>query len=160
MAKPRIFKSRKKPVKDSILLRIRKDQELDLQLVPHGHLHAMAEGRGDVSAFDTIVFRTLVGASLARLADDVGMRTMEAEVFMPALGSLISVGERYQRLGKFGLNGDELKSLKQALNLTDDLQAVSTRRQQLEMYQKVQNYVGGLEFTLQKLRHLVGKEGQ
>jgi hypothetical protein len=116
----------------------------------------MAEGRGDEGAFNTVTFRTLVGAALLGFADDDDKKKLETEIFRPAIASLISVGERYQRLGKFGLNGDELKSLKEALNLTDDLQAVTTRRQQLEMYTKVQNYVGGIDFTLNKLRALLG----
>jgi hypothetical protein len=156
MARTQFFQSRKKHVRDSILFRIRPDDELNLKLVPHGHLSAMAEGRGDEGAFNTVTFRTLVGAALLGFADDDDKKKLETEIFKPALASLISVGERYQRLGKFGLNGDELKSLKEALNLTDDLQAVTTRRQQLEMYTKVQNYVGGIDFTLNKLRALLG----
>jgi len=156
MSRTRFFQSRKKPVRESTLFRVRADDELNLKLVPHGHLAAMVEGRGDMDAYSTVVFRILVGAALIEFADDDAKEALEKEVFLPALDSLISVGERYQRLGKFGLNGNELQSLKQALNLTDDLQAVTTRRQQLEMYQKVQDYVGGIEFTLNKLRKLIG----
>lgn len=154
MARTQFFRSRKKPVRDSILFRVRRDDELNLQLVPHGHLTAMAEGRGDEEAYLTVVFRMLVGASLSVFADEVGKETLETRVFFPALGSAIAVGERYQRLGQFGLNGDELTRLKEALKLTDDLQTVTTRRQQLEMYQQVQGFVGGFEFTLNNLRIL------
>jgi hypothetical protein len=157
MSRTQFFRSRKKPVRQPILFRNTPDEEFNLKLIPHGQLQAMAEGRGDEETFLTVTFRVLVGAALTEFADEVGMQTMQSEVFIPALDSLISVGERYQRLGKFGVNGDELTQLKQALNLTDDLQTVSTRRQQLEMYQRVQQHVGGIEFTLKKLRQLVGK---
>lgn len=134
-------------------IRMAKDHELNLQLVPHGHLAAMADGRGDEDAYCTVVFRTLVGHSLVELADESGKEAL-LKVFLPALDSAIAVGERYKRLGKFGLNGDELTSLKAGLNLTDDLQAASTRREQLKMYQQVRDFVGGVEFTINNLRNL------
>jgi hypothetical protein len=158
MPRPQFFQSRKKFVRGSTLVRFNREAELNLQLVPHGQLAAMAEGRGDEETYLTVTFRILVGASLIEFADEAGMETLEEEVFIPALRSLISVGERYQRLGKFGLNGDELLSLKQALNLTDQLQIAATRKQLLEQSMKVQNHVGGIEFTLNKLRKLLSKE--
>ncbi|MDR5839294.1 hypothetical protein [Caballeronia sp. LZ034LL] len=154
MSRTRFFQSRKKFVQGSIMFRNTQNEELNLALVPHGHLQAIAEGRGTEDAYLTVCFRIMVGASLTAFADDVGKETLEKEVFLPASDSLIAVGERYQRLGKFGVNGDELKSLKEALNLTDDLQNVTTRRQQRDMYVQVQGFVGGFDFTLNNLRIL------
>jgi hypothetical protein len=154
MPRPQFHQSRKKFVRQSILFRNSKEEELNLALIPHAHLEAIVQGRGGEEEYLTVSFRTLVGASLAAFADEEGKQTLEKEVFLPALGSLIAVGERYERLGKFGCNGDELGQLKAALNLTDDLQAATTRRQQLEMYQQVQGFVGGIQFTLNNLRLL------
>jgi hypothetical protein len=154
MPRTRFFKSRKQPVRGSILFRNTMDAELNLALVPHGHLKAIAEERGGEEEFLTVAFRSMVGASLIVFADEAGKEALEKEVFLPALASLIAVGERYQRLGKFSFIGDELKSLKDALNLTDDLQKVTTRRQQREMYRQVQGFIGGFEFTLKNLRLL------
>lgn len=154
MPRPQFHQPRKKFVRQSILFRNTRDEETNLKLIPHAHLMALVAGRGDEEAYLTIVFRTMVGASLALFTDEAGKKTLEAEVFLPALDSLISVSERYLSLGKFGCNGDELGRLKDALNLTDDLQAASTRRQQLEMYEQVQGFVGGVQFTLNNLRLL------
>jgi hypothetical protein len=98
----------------------------------------------------------MVGGSLTAFADEAGEKALEG-VYVDALKALVSVGERYERLSKFGCNGDELKSLKDAINLTDDLQEVTTRRQQAEMYRQVMGFVGGFAFTMKNLRTLVGK---
>ena len=136
-----------------MLYRVTPDQELNLKLIPHGHLTALFEGRGGEEEYLTVAFRVLVGGSLTVLADTAGEKTLEKE-FDPAVDALISVGERYERLGKFGLNGDELKSLKSALILTDDLQDVSTRKQQAQMYTQVQGFVGSFAYTMKNLRVL------
>lgn len=154
MPRTQFFQSRKKPVRQSTLIRNSADEELNLALIPHGHLKALADGQGAENEYLTVAFRIMVGASLIAFADEDAKKMLEREIFLPALNSLIAVGERYGRLGKFGCSGDELTSLKQALNLTDDLQKVTTRRQQLEMYEQVQGFVGGFEFTLKNLRLL------
>jgi ABC-type phosphate transport system auxiliary subunit len=64
------------------------------------------------------------------------------------------MGERYTRLSKFGTSGDELIRIKAALNLTDDLQDVATKREQAEMYKQVEGFVGAFDFTMKNLRLL------
>jgi hypothetical protein len=157
MPRTRFFQSHKQPVRHSILFRNTPDEELNLALIPHGHLKALADGRGGEEEYLTVVFRIMVGASLIAFADEDDRKMLEREIFLPALSSLIAVGERKQRLNRFGFSGDELTGLKQALNLTDDLQKVTTRRQQLEMYEQVQGFVGGFSFTLKNLHILQGK---
>lgn len=149
-------RSVKRPVKLPAIFRHTPDQELSLKLIPHGHLQAVVDGRGTEEEFLTVTFRVMVGGSLTAFADEAGEKALEG-VYVDALKALVSVGERYERLGKFGCNGDELKSLKDAINLTDDLQEVTTRRQQAEMYKQVMGFVGGFAFTMKNLRTLVGK---
>lgn len=150
------FKSGKRPMRVPSIIRHSSKQELSLKLIPHTHLQSMVDGRGTEEEFLTIIFRVMVGGSLTAFADEAGEAALES-VYTSAVSSLVAVGERYQRFGKFGCNGDELKSLKEALNLTDDLQAVTTRRQQAEMYKQVQGFVGGFDFTMNNLRILKGK---
>lgn len=151
MSRTQFFKSGKRPVRVPSIIRHSQDQELNLKLIPHGHLQAIVEGRGAIDEFLTVAFRITVGASLTGLANEDGQKHLN-EVFLCALHSLILVGERYERLGKFGCHGDELTSLKAALNLTDDLQSVSTKRQQAEMYRRVQGFIGGFDVTMTYLR--------
>lgn len=153
MSRTRFFRSGKQPVRVPTLIRSSAGQELDLKLIPHGHLRAIVDGRGTEDEYLTVCFRVLVGARLAGLADEEGQKHLD-EVFLTALKNLITVGERYERLGKFGCNGDELTSLQEALNLTDDLQAVTTRKQQAFMYRRVSEFVGGFTYTLNNLRLL------
>lgn len=152
MSRYQFYQPQKRYVRKSILFRNSHDEELDLKLLPHAHLMAITAGRGDDDAFCTLVFRILVGNSLTEFTDEEGRQQLQKEVFESALASLISVGERYQRTGKFGTSGEELGRLKDALNLTDQLQVATTRRQQLEMYQHVQGLVGSMQFTLNNLR--------
>lgn len=156
MARTIIPHSVKRPVKLPAIFRHTPDQELSLKLIPHGHLQAIVDGRGTEEEFLTVAFRVMVGGSLTAFADEAGEKALEG-VYVDALKALVSVGERYERLSKFGCNGDELKSLKDAINLTDDLQEVTTRRQQAEMYKQVMGFVGGFAFTMKNLRTLLGK---
>lgn len=153
MAHTRFFHSRKQFVKIPDIVRHSQMQELDLKIIPHAHLQALVDGRGDTNEYLTVAFRVLVGASLTVLADSDGEKTLE-QAFQPAIDALLSIGERYERLKKFGLNGDELMALKEALNLTDELQDVSTKKQQAQMYMQVKGFVGGFDYTMKNLRRL------
>lgn len=152
----RFFQSRKPFVKIPAIIRHTPDQELNLKLIPHGHLQAIVDGRGTEEEFLTVAFRIMVGGSLTVFADTEGEKALEG-TFTEAVKALVSVGERYERLGKFGCNGDELKALKDALNLTDDLQEVTTKRQQADMYEQCMRFVGGFAYTMKNLRALRSK---
>lgn len=156
MARPQFFHSRKPVVKAPLLFRRPQAHQVTLMIVPHAHLQALVDGRGTEDEFLTVAFRVAVGSSLTAFADDEDQKPLN-EVFLASLNSLIAVGERYERLGKFGCNGDELTNLKEGLNLTDDLQAVTTRRQLLEMYKQVQGIIGGFSFTMTNLRLMIEK---
>lgn len=156
MSRTHFHRSVKRPVKLPALFRRSQQAELSLKLIPHAHLLSLTDGRGDEDSFLTIVFRVIVGTTLVCYVDDAGREELE-KIFKPAINSLISIGDRASKLGKFGCAGDELLSIKEALNLTDDLQTVSTRRQQAEMCAKVEKFVGGFEYTMRNLKTLQGR---
>jgi hypothetical protein len=131
-----------------MVIRHSKADELKLKLIPHQHLQAIVEGRGGKLEFASIAFRVIVGAAMTEYADN---REPLDEVYKAAVDSLIQIGERYKRLETFGTSGDELRSLKDALNLTDDMHDVTTSRQQAEMYTTVAKFIGGFDLTLRNL---------
>lgn len=153
MARPRIPVSRRKPVRLPTIFRVTPNEELELKLIPHGHLQAMIEGRGDHDAFNTITFRVMVGACMTGLIVEEDLKHVEP-LFKDALNGLIAIGDRFERLGKFGANGDEVRWIKEALNLTDELQTVTTRKQQAASYKTVERFVGGFAYTMNNLRNL------
>jgi hypothetical protein len=117
-------------------------------MIPHQHLQAIVDGRGGKPEFASIAFRLVVGAALAEFVDD---STPLDDVFRPAIDSLIQVGERYERLKKFGASGDELLKLKAGLNLADDLQDVCTSREQADIYTNVYQFIGDFDLTMRNL---------
>jgi hypothetical protein len=148
VTRQRFYQSRKPAPRLPSIIRHAKADELKLKLIPHQHLQAIIDGRGGKPEFASIAFRVVVGAALTEFADN---REPLDEVFEAAIDSLILVGERYQRVTTFSTSGDELRSLKAALNLADDLQEVCTRRQQAEMYTTVAKFIGGFDLTLRNL---------
>jgi hypothetical protein len=142
------YQSQKPSKRLPSIIRHSKADDLKLKLIPHQHLQSIVDGRGGKPEFASIAFRVIVGAAMTEYADN--REPLEA-VYQSAVDSLISVGERYQRLQTFGTSGDELRSLKEALNLTDDLQEVCTSRQQAEMYTAVYKFIGSFDLTMRNL---------
>lgn len=60
-----------------------------------------------------------------------------------ALSAICEVGKRYKRTGKLGCTGDEFRAIGDGLNLADDPQEATTRREQREAYRWVYGQVGG-----------------
>jgi hypothetical protein len=149
-------RSARRPVKLPAIFRHTPAQELDLKIIPHGHLQAVIDGRATENEFLTVVFRVMVGGSLTSFANEEGEKALES-IYTNALNALIAIGERYERLKKFGCHGDEIRFIKEALNMTDDLQELTTRKQQTEMYQQVMAFVGSFSKTMVNLRALQEK---
>ncbi|WP_144106854.1 hypothetical protein [Paraburkholderia sp. BCC1886] len=152
MARPQFYQQQKKaPPKLPSIFRHSANDDLKLKLIPHQHLQAIFDRRGTKAEFASVAFRVIVGACLAVYADD--QETLDV-VYKAAIDSLIAVGERYQRVETFGLNGDEMRQLKDALNLTDEVQELTTRRQQVDMYKAAYQFVGSFEGTMRNLRQV------
>lgn len=99
--------------------------ERDLQLYPHAELSKLRDGVATAEAWHTIVARLNVGQVTAHRHF-----TNEAQkACRTALDSMVCVRERHARVGKWGISGDEFATVGAALNLTDDMQLNSTRRE-------------------------------
>jgi hypothetical protein len=155
-ARLRIPQHGRKTKKLPIMFRMTPEEGVSLKLIPHAFLKAIAEGRGDEDAFLTVVFRTLVGASLTRDCTDESKRVLEAD-FDKAFAALVSIGKRFANTQRVGVAGDELAALRNALVLTDELQDVTTRRTQAEVYRYIQAFVGGFDHTMNNLLTFVSE---
>ena len=98
-----------------------------LQMIPHSDLERLRDGTADDYVANTLAFRLNWGYVMAGEYFD----TPEARACTEAgLAAIRSVKERHERLGKWGCTGPEFAAMGQALNLTDEMQAQTTRRQQ------------------------------
>ena len=98
-----------------------------LKMIPHSDLEKLRDGTADDYAVNTLVFRLNWGYVMAGEYFD----TPEARACTEAgLAAIRSIKERHERLGKWGCTGPEFAAMGEALNLTDQMQAQTTRRQQ------------------------------
>lgn len=98
-----------------------------LQMIPHSDLERLRDGTADDYVVNTLTFRLNWGYVMAGEYFD----TPEARACTEAgLAAIRAVKERHERLGKWGCSGPEFVAMGEALNLTDEMQAQTTRRQQ------------------------------
>ncbi len=98
-----------------------------LQMIPHSELEKLRDGTADDYAVNTLAFRLNWGYVMAGEYFD----TPEARACTEAgLDAIRSIKDRHARLGKWGCTGPEFVAMGAALNLTDEMQAQTTRRQQ------------------------------
>lgn len=101
--------------------------DLALQLIPHSELEKFKTGDADEGTWHTVCFRLNWGYVMAGDHFD----SVEAVILMEAsLAAVRLIKERHQKTGKWGTTGKEFNVIGQALNLTDDMQMETTRRQQ------------------------------
>lgn len=126
-AKP---KKKYKPKPELVLPKIfrhSKQADLSLQLIPHSELEKFKTGDADEGTWHTVCFRLNWGYVMAGDHFD----SVEAVILMEAsLAAVRLIKERHQKTGKWGTTGKEFNVIGQALNLTDDMQMETTRRQQ------------------------------
>lgn len=102
--------------------------DLDLKLIPHSELEKLRTGEADAYTINTLAFRINFGYVMAgEVYDGHDARV----VTLAGLDALRCVKARFDRTGKYGASGEEFKRLGDALNITDDMQDGSTRREQL-----------------------------
>jgi hypothetical protein len=114
-------------------IRYSQANETQLQLVPHAELEKFRRGLADEYAWNTLAFRLNWGYVMA---DDF----MEAEaraVMEQGLAAIRSVKARHERLGQWGMAGEEFTQVGDALNLTDQMQQRTTRKEQHAAIEKV-----------------------
>lgn len=107
-----------------INMRFSRDVETKLQLIPHDCLANFKAGRQTEPDWHTLAARCNLGSTLARNHFSEATEVMNAGV--EALGS---AWQRFRRLGRMGMTGDEYNAVAAALALTDDMQKLCTRRE-------------------------------
>ena len=109
------------------IFRHNKESDIALQLVPHQELEKFKTGEADPVTWNTVCFRLNWGYVMSGDHFD----SVEAlELMEQSLKAIRSVKDRHDRTGKWGTTGEEFNIIGQALNLTDDMQMNTTRRQQ------------------------------
>ena len=123
-------KYRPKPVRAlPKIFRHDKESEVALQLIPHQELEKFKTGEADEYTWNTVCFRLNWGYVMSGDHFD----SAEArELMEKSLAAIKSVKDRHDRTSKWGTTGEEFNIIGQALNLTDDMQLNTTRRQQDE----------------------------
>lgn len=107
-----------------INMRFGKETETKLQLIPHDSLANFKSGHQTEPDWHTLAARCNLGVILARDHFPDASDAMQGAVL-----ALTSSWERYKRLGKLGMTGEEYNAIALGLVLTDDMQLKSTRRE-------------------------------
>ena len=108
-------------------IRFGQREENLLMLVPHQELERFREGLADESTWHTITMRLDWGCFLSI---DHFQNIEVNDKIRDALDAMVAIKERHQRLGKWGTTGDEFFKIGEALNLVDEMQKNTTRREQ------------------------------
>jgi hypothetical protein len=115
--------------------RYNSDADFWLQHAPHQALESLRNGTADADLHNMLVLRVLLGR---QIIEDHLVDPDEARQIMAAgVAAVESVAARHDRLGRFGATGEELRKIGDALNLCDDLQQATTRREQESSLKKV-----------------------
>ena len=117
-----------------------------LKLTPHAMLAKVMAGEGDEECWNTLVFRLNCGNAIAN--QSFAHQPEVQDEMERGIVAICEVGKRYKRTGKLGCTGDEFRAIGAALNLADDLQANTTRREQRDAYRWVYSQVGGMSEML------------
>ena len=119
--KPKKFVPRTIP----LTIRHNAESETALQLAPHSELMKLREGYGDIESWHTIVARLNIGLVAANAAG----KEDQAKDIRIGLDAMLKVQARFDKSGKWGLSGSDLREIGDALVLTDNLQLSLTRKQ-------------------------------
>lgn len=108
-------------------IRYSQSNELMLQLIPHQELERLRDGTADEGTWHTLTMRLDWGLFMAidHFEDDVAKTAIRE-----GLEALLSIKDRNAKLSKWGASGSEFKAIGLALNLTDEMQSKTTRREQ------------------------------
>ena len=120
--KPR-KKSTSKPRSIPITIRHSEETDTALQLAPHAELMKFREGIGDEQGWHTLVARLNVGLVAA------WQNNKPSNDIKQGLDAMLKIQGRHQRTGKWGVSGNDLAEIGEALVQTDNLQLSLTRKQ-------------------------------
>lgn len=97
-----------------------------MKLIPHAEFEKMRMGIATEESWHTIAGRLNLGYIMATTHEWGLILDGKMKV---ALDSIVAVMERFKRSGKFGLSGEEMKSIGEALNYIDDMESCLTRKE-------------------------------
>jgi len=98
-----------------------------LKMIPHQELARLRDGTADEGTWHTLVCRLDWGSFMSTdHFDNIDVN----DSIQAALVSMRSIKARFYRLNKWGVNAEEFASIGDALNLVDDMQSQTTRREQ------------------------------
>lgn len=117
----------KKYIPKTIPLTIRHNAETEtaLQLTPHSELLKLREGYGDEGSWNTIVARLNIGL----VAANADGKPDQAKQIRVGLDAMLKVQTRFDKTGKWGVSGSDLREIGDGLVMTDNLQLSLTRKQ-------------------------------
>lgn len=97
-----------------------------LKMLPHTEFEKMRTGVGTESGWHTVTARLNLGHIMATSHEwGQPLKALTEQ----ALDAVVSVRQRAFKTGKYGLSGDEMKVIGQALNDADDMEVQLTRRE-------------------------------
>lgn len=115
---------------------IRHSEEADLllKMVPHDELDKFRNGTADQYTVNTLAFRLNWGYVMAGefFATPEARKAME-----DGLEAIRGVKDRLERTGKYGASQPEFQAIGVALGLTDEMQKMSTRKEQRDALRAV-----------------------
>lgn len=101
-----------------------------LKLIPQDELDKLRNGTADEYTVNTLAFRLNIGYVMAGEKFEGGEVRAMLEA---ALDALRGVKERFKRAGTYGCSQTEFQAIGDGLNLTDEMQEKTTRREQGEV---------------------------
>ena len=136
MSKPKPKRTKKyKPSAYSVPITIRHGEDDDrvLMLIPHTCLDDLKRGSQDNINWNTITARLNVALVISKslCVPDIQITVLNA------LDAICDVRDRFDRVGRWGVNEEEEKLIGAGLVLADDIQKQSTRRELRDAIQYV-----------------------
>jgi hypothetical protein len=109
-----------------------------LNIKPYLRLEEFIERNGSLQGWRDISFRLSVGLEFA----DIFFKEEEKEVLMLAVNAICDVKDRWSRTdNKWGISDEEIQYIRQGLEVTDGMQDLTTRKEQMQVYIKVDKLI-------------------
>ena len=122
-SKPR--KAHTKKPGTPLSIRFTPEHERALQLVPHIELDNLRNARDAEHTFHNLALRV----NFAKHMAFTHFTDVETDIAHKGVEALVAVKLRYERVGKYGASAQELQDIGEALNLADEIQKNSTRKE-------------------------------
>ncbi len=128
------------PIGQTVLpcnIRYTPHNEMMLKIVPHQELEKLRDGTADAITWHTLTMRLDWGLFMS-LEHFENQGTNEA--IQAGLEALLSIKNRNEKMDRWGASGCELYAIGNALNLTDEMQTQTTRKEQHDSLKKMLSF--------------------